>query len=618
MIDNFNKCCECGIQNKEEDIITNNSNKTKPFQCKNCFQKNLLKESQIIPDLLANDKEKINIILKNDKKLDLKEPIIKINETNFLKKKKRRISKNIVFKRKKSNKKIDEFTSVIYKIIEQSNKELLINYKDKDKDKDQNLGLNTFCNICKKIKLSKIIKLTSFNEFKDLFVTIYKILEQEENSEKLMQIFQNKYEQIIQNKKDINQIKINDINKEISSLKMPQNYCFECIYNYLLKNNGINILWENLQKEDGHNIENANIKKNFEIISGLKDIQTNSSKNNINFNENNINEEKKEKNDNNDNNDNNDIFDNDINKMFNDKKLNIFDLILGDEDNDNDINDFENNSDENKSMKNKNNDNKQLNDKKIKKNKKGKIKEKKITFKKIIIPNNIQLNKNNINNNLNNNIKEENDKNLSNINNVNNMAQFNDLKYNIKKNQENNQPLFFNINNNSNNNYLQPNTINNNNNNNLYINNNNNMPKLGEDVVYNRLVNQISFLKNKLCLISNLNRTRKANSNNININAPIFIPTNNFVEILMNYKTSMDIILNYMDNIGEILDKISCINENSLSLMNAIFNNNINSNTNLVQLESNSNYFSQLLNYNYNMQRMNGELCEIINKQLSM
>ena len=86
----------------------------------------------------------------------------------------------------------------------------------------------------------------------------------------------------------------------------------------------------------------------------------------------------------------------------------------------------------------------------------------------------------------------------------------------------------------------------------------------------------------------------------------------------MNYKTSMDIILNYMDNIGEILDKISCINENSLSLMNAIFNNNINSNTNLVQLESNSNYFSQLLNYNYNMQRMNGELCEIINKQLSM
>ena len=198
------------------------------------------------------------------------------------------------------------------------------------------------------------------------------------------------------------------------------------------------------------------------------------------------------------------------------------------------------------------------------------------------------------------------------------MAQFNDLKYNIKKNQENNQPLFFNINNNSNNNYLQPNTNNNNNNNNLYINNNNNMPKLGEDVVYNRLVNQISFLKNKLCLISNLNRTRKANSNNININAPIFIPTNNFVEILMNYKTSMDIILNYMDNIGEILDKISCINENSLSLMNAIFNNNINSNTNLVQLESNSNYFSQLLNYNYNMQRMNGELCEIINKQLSM
>ena len=613
MIDNFNKCCQCGIQRKEEDILTYYSDKTKLFQCKNCLQKNLSKEPQISPDFLSNDKtkfDKINIILKDDKKLDLKEPIITINETNFLKKKKRRISKNIIFKRAKKNKIIDEFTSIIYKIIEQSNKELLINYKDKDRILG---GLNTICNICKKRQLNKIIKLSSLSEFKEFFDTIYKNLEQEENSKKLIQIFQNKYEQIIQNKKNINQIKINDINKELLSLRMPQNYCFECIYNYLLKNNGINILWDNLPKEDGQSISNVNIKKNLEIIPGLKDIQTNSVKNNINFNENSTFEEKKDKNNNNEN---NDILDNDINKMFNGKKLNIFDLILGDEDNDNDneINDFENNSDENKSIKNKNNDNKLLNDKKLKKNKKVKIKEKKITFKKIIMPNNIQFNKNNINNNLNINIKDENDKNLSNINNINNMAQFSDLKYNNKKNQENNQPLFFNINNNSNNNYLTLNTTNNNNNN-LYI-NNNNMPKLGEDIIYNRLTNQLSFLKNKLCLISNLNRTRKANNNNIN--APILILTNNFMENILSFKASMDVILNYMDNVSEILDKLSCINENSLSLVDSIFNNKINNDNNLLQLESNSNYFSQLLNYNYNMQRMNSELCEIINKQLSI
>ena len=605
MIDNFNKCCQCGALKKEEDFLTNYSYRTKIFQCKNCIQKNISKEPQIKNDFLSNNKtnlDQINVKNEKDKKLDLKEPIIKIKEMNFLKKKKRRISKNIVFKRAKKKKIKDEFTSIIYRIIEQSNEQLLINYKDKDNA--QILGLNTICNLCKKIKLSKLIKLSSLNEFKDLFDTIYTILEQEENSKKLIQTFQNKYDQIIQNKKDINKIQINDINKEILLLKVPQYYCFECISNCLIKNNGINILWEILQKEDAKIIQKTNINKNFEIISGLKDIQTNSSKNNINFSKNNIIEDKKDKNDNNDN---NDILDNDISKMFNDKKLNIFDLILGDEENDNNENDFDNNSDENKSIKN---DNKQLNDRKLKKYKKGKIKERKITFKKIIVPNNIQLNKNIINNNINNNIKEENDKNLSNINNANNMTQFKDLKYNNQKILDNNQPLFYNINNNTNNNYLKSNMTNNN----FY---NNNMSKLGEDIVYNRLVNQISFLKNKLCLISNLNRTRKANNNNININSPILISTNNFIENLLNFKTSMDVILNYMDNIGEILDKLSSINENTLSLMDSIFKDKINSN-NLVHLETNSNYFSQLLNYNYNMQRMNGELCEIINKQLNI
>ena len=109
MIDNFNKCCQCGEHKKEEDISIYNSNKTKFFQCKNCSQKNLITEPKIKTDILLinkNNLDKTNITLKNDeKKLDLKEPIKKIIKTNYLNKKRPRISKNIIFRRKKNEKK---------------------------------------------------------------------------------------------------------------------------------------------------------------------------------------------------------------------------------------------------------------------------------------------------------------------------------------------------------------------------------------------------------------------------------------------------------------------------------------------------------------------------------
>jgi len=628
MIDNFNKCCQCGEHKKEEDISIYNSNKTKFFQCKNCSQKNLITEPKIKTDILLINKtniDKTNITLKNDeKKLDLKEPIKKIIETNYLNKKRPRISKNIVFRRKKMKKNLDEFTNIIYKIIEQSNNKnkLLINIKDSNKNQ------NTVCDLCQNQKLNKenkIITISSFNEFKDFFETIYNNLEQEENNKKLIQISKLKYNQIIQNKKNINQIIIN-LNKDISSLIIYKNFCCECIYKYLLKINGINILWGNIQNDEKKS--SNTFKNNFEIISGLKDIRTNS-KNNIK--NNNENEDKNNKNDNNDGNDNdndneNNILDNEINNMFR-GKANIFDLILGDEDDDNDINDLDNNSEENKSIKNKNNDIKKINDnKKDKKIKKGKTKENKITFKKII-PFNNQLNKNKLNNNFININNEENDKNknllninnlknINNINNINNITQFKDSKYN-NKSQEINQPLFFNIYN-ANNNFLKPNMSINNNNNNYnnapYLNNNNNInSKSNENLVYNRLINQLSFLKNKLCLIANLNNTRKANNNNINSNSPILISTNSFIENLVNFKNSMDMVFDYMDNISDTLDKISCINENSVSLINSVINGNINQD-NLIQLSSNSNYFSQILNSNYNLQKMNSKLCDLINK----
>ena len=75
-------------------------------------------------------------------------------------------------------------------------------------------------------------------------------------------------------------------------------------------------------------------------------------------------------------------------------------------------------------------------------------------------------------------------------------------------------------------------------------------------------------------------------------------------------------VLNYMNNINDMLEKYSCINEQSLSLMDSMINGNINTDS-IMQLKNNNNLFSQLLNYNYNIQRMNTELFDIINKYLN-
>ena len=136
-----------------------------------------------------------------------------------------------------------------------------------------------------------------------------------------------------------------------------------------MKNNGINLLWDDLLLDD-------NKRKKLEMISSLENMLINTSKNiDTNINEVQIKEEDNKT-------DKNISLEDDINFYFNDKKANIFDLILGDEEGDQgDLNDIENDSDE-KSSKNKknNNDNQRINEsKKDKKITKGKSKENKIT-----------------------------------------------------------------------------------------------------------------------------------------------------------------------------------------------------------------------------------------------
>ena len=284
------------------------------------------------------------------------------------------------------------------------------------------------------------------------------------------------------------------------------------------------------------------------------------------------------------------------------------------------MNDLEANSEGNKSSKNKNKtENKKIsfineikNDKKIKK---GKFKDKTIKFKKTI-ENTNQINNNNTNNlnNTNKIIFEPNNKNLININNPNNINKFNEPNY-LQKPNEQIQPLFYN---NSfipsqNNIFYNPNPNPNMINDNLpgYMTNNTNM---NDESIYDRLNNQVLFLKNKLNLITNINNMRM-NNPIINNEQQILLLNPNIRENLFFFKNSMLIILNYMDNISEMLDKYSCINENSLSLIDSMIKGNIDADS-IIKLENHHNYFSQLLNYNYNIQKMNTELCDMINKHL--
>ena len=88
---------------------------------------------------------------------------------------------------------------------------------------------------------------------------------------------------------------------------------------------------------------------------------------------------------------------------------------------------------------------------------------------------------------------------------------------------------------------------------------------------------------------------------------------NNYTENLNLLKNSMYTLINYISNISDMLDKYVSINENTLSLMNSLMNNSVNPD-NVYQLKNNNNYFSQILSCNINIQKMNIELCDLINK----
>ena len=581
MSSNEIKHSECENNKKEKDYINN----CKFSLTKNSVDHKLTSNNQLVLD--SNIKDLNNVNIDSNKK-----------DIYYLNKKKKRLSKKIIFKRNLKEEKIDGFTHILLKIINESaEKKKLIIFPKANKKMDK------ICDLCSKSKMDKedkILKFSSKNELFEFFQDLFSSLEQGKNKEMLMKISSTKYNKIIEQKNYISQIKLMDKNDLLS--KINKNFCYFCIKNYLIKNLGKKLIIENLQLDE----EKSKVgkKKKFEIIDGFENMLINSSKNNIN--ENNLNEENNNKN----------ILLNDIN-IFNDKKENIFDLILGDEDiNENDINDFENNSEDNKSIKNKNfNENKnKINEvKKEKKNKKPKIKENKITFKKEITTNksnnNINENINNINNV--NNSMDINDKNkninIINMNNFNNINQFNDPKY-TKKNSDQVQSIFFNMNYipNNNNSYIKKKNINNN------IGYLNNEFTSNEDSVHQRLNSQISNLKNKINYISNLNKNKM--NNNLN-ELPITSPSsnNNFADNLNLLKNSMYTLINNLGNISDMLDKYVSINENTLSLMNSLMNNSINPD-NVCQLQNNNNYFFQILSCNINIQKMNIELCDLINK----
>ena len=604
MIDNYNKCFQ-EEQKKEKDTLIENINKNNNDKlCKNKIyilqniDINSQAPSQRLSEIIINSDNKLN----DDKKLDFKEYANKDEEICFLNRKKARFLKKIVFKRKKLKNNSNQFFDIIFPKIEEvcTKNKLLINSTTNQNNQ------NVYCNICKQYKLTKekiFIKISSLKDFQDLFNLIFNELEQNENKQNLIKNSPIKYSQIFEQKNQINQIKSNsNSEKETSSIEPNKIICIKCAINFLLKNNGISLLWEKIQKDDE--------KSNSNII---EDKTSNSNKNNINQNENKEESSKKK-----------------INNVFKDlteltnflkyKRGNIFDLILGSEDEENEMNDLEANSEGNKSSKNKNKtENKKIsfineikNDKKIKK---GKFKDKTIKFKKTI-ENTNQINNNNTNNlnNTNKIIFEPNNKNLININNPNNINKFNEPNY-LQKPNEQIQPLFYN---NSfipsqNNIFYNPNPNPNMINDNLpgYMTNNTNM---NDESIYDRLNNQVLFLKNKLNLITNINNMRM-NNPIINNEQQILLLNPNIRENLFFFKNSMLIILNYMDNISEMLDKYSCINENSLSLIDSMIKGNIDADS-IIKLENHHNYFSQLLNYNYNIQKMNTELCDMINKHL--
>ena len=475
-------------------------------------------------------------------------------------------------------------------------------------NKKSSKSICNYCHISDLTKENKLINISNTNDFKEFYDNIFNIITNEENKQKIKKISQSKYNIIFENKKENDNIKINNIENDVQN----KSYCFICIYNSLIKNQGVNLVWKNFcptQQKMENKTEEEDILISSNINKGhffnVKDSLVNQFMDKENLgNDLNIGE----------------------NINSSEKRPNIFDLILGDENDDNNLNDLENLSDDNKSINNKNNENKRI-DKKNKKYKSEKKKENKIIFTKTRINDNNELNKININNNLNNINKanfELSDKkkniNIINMNNINNINQFNSQKF-IRKNGEQTQPLLFNVNHNLNStNSSNQNIINNNAaigylnslNNNMFSNNN-------DDSIYNKLTDQLNFLKNKLSLESNLNETRIENMNNINNmndEIPILISSVDLKENLLYFKNSMQTIFSYMDNLNNILEKYSCINEQSLSLIDSMISGNISADD-ITKLKNNNNYFSDILNYNYNIKKMNTDLCDKIINYIS-
>ena len=249
MIENNRKCSQCG---KNDDILPYYDTNCKSPICKKCLDKNLSSNSKYSQEKnISNNTnlDNVKIILKKeDKKLDSKESNKKEVDIIFLNKKKRRISKKIIFIRKKK----DEFKNIILKIINDttSKNKFQKGIKKSLSSSSPSPSLSSTekkCDLCNKSKFNKenkIIKFLSKNNFIKFFEILYNDLEQDKYKENLIKISPTKYYQIMEQKKNVTQIKINKGPSISTSPASPspstssknlKNFCYLCIYNYLLK-----------------------------------------------------------------------------------------------------------------------------------------------------------------------------------------------------------------------------------------------------------------------------------------------------------------------------------------------------------------------------------------------
>ena len=591
MLMNYNKCDKCGNEIKEDSKLYLNYN-----QCRNYSKTNVLSKIEFEKKNLSEnniDYNKLNLFKKNGEKKLNYEIRIDTNKKTIINRKKRRISKKIFFNRKKLE--INEFSKIIYQIIEEAGKKcnLLLIYPY---IKKKSQIICDFCNRTKLNKKYKLFKISCRKDFKEFYKDIFNIITQEEIKHKLSNLSQENFNLILENEKDmINQInKLNPMETEL----VNKNICLFCIYNSLIKYKGINLLWDGFLSEDGQKF--LTIKKKFEIILGLEELLINPNKNNVNKNnENNIKE---------DNNINTNInlikkgnlFLNDVN-ILNEKNLNIFNLILEDEDAENYL--IDNNTDETKSIKeNDYNEKNSYTFNEIKR--KNIIQKSKIKSLNTKIDNNDKLNKNYLNNYMNDistNHFELSDSFIK--NNINKINEFLE-KNSEKRNNEQINPLLFDMNYNKNNKLMNTNPLCKSMD---YINSNNNIfLKENEQSIYNRLNNQISFLKNTLNLKTNLNNEFLAN--NISAKNDEIFSLKDINEKILLLKGLIQIILNYMNNIGELSDIYSYISGNTLSVMISIMNGMVSCND-IIQLKNIHYLFSKVLYFNYKIKMMNSELC---------